>query len=343
MLRRPFILLAPLILLCTPTAVLALGPYIVTDLGTLGGTSSYGTAINDAGHAVGYSTLAGGQTRAFIWTPGGGMQNLGALGSGDSQALDINNNDNVVGVTSNQAFRWTSPGGMILLDSANNGKASGLNNSDAAIGERNLTSVDRTIKWDGSNTLSSPFPLSNSRGAALNDLGQLVVQSGSAGAYNNGVNSTLTPLPLIPTDLNNSRFITGSTGEIASVLDFDSNVFTSLGKLSPTDSFSNALGINAAGTIVGVSQGSGGFVADATYTSIISLTSLLDTGFAGWTILSADDVNSAGQIIGVGQFNGVTHAVILTPVPEPTSCLLVLSGALLVPLLRKNRQRSNRT
>lgn len=82
-----------------PSAVSAATTYTVTDLGTLGGASSYGTAIGEDGAATGYSTLAGGETRAFIWTVGGGMQSLGVIGTGDSRGLDIRG-DNIVGQTS---------------------------------------------------------------------------------------------------------------------------------------------------------------------------------------------------------------------------------------------------
>lgn len=317
-----------LVTLLTQSSAFGATIYSVTDLGTLGGTSSFGTAINDAGKAVGYSTLAGGETRAFLWTVGGGMQNLGVLGAGNSQAFDINNNDNIVGVTTNQAFRWTSPSGMVLLDGISSGSANDLNNSDAAIGQRNIIGGNRTLKWDAANATSNPFPSANSKGIAMNDLGQLVSSTSSAGFYNDGVSATFTTIGMIPTDINDSRFITGSTAGIASVLDFDNNVLSILGKLNPTDTFSTALGINSAGTIVGVSEGTGAFIADSTLT-LQNLTSLLDSSFSGWTILTATDINNAGQIIGVGEFNGISHAVILNQmVPEPAGLSGYVQGML---------------
>jgi probable HAF family extracellular repeat protein len=343
MLRR-FALLA-WIGIFAPAPVLAASLYSVTDLGTLGGTSSVGTAINDAGTAVGYSTLAGGQTRAFMWTVGNGMEDLGALGAGDSRAFDINNNDHIVGETTNQAFRWTSPSGMILIDSANNGKANGLNNSDAAIGERNFGPFDRTVKWDAANTVSNPFPAANVRGIAMNDLGEIVIQLTNGVSYNDGTVATLTAVPLTAaTDMNNSRDIVGSTGSFASYYDFDSTTLSVLGKLSPSDTFSRALGINSAGNIVGISQGSGAFIVDFDHQLMTSLTSLLDPAYAGWNILVADDINNLGQIVGVGEFNGVSHAVILNPVPEPTTATLFSAAiaTLLAVAARRQARRPTR-
>ena len=71
-----------------------------------GFNSSYGTAINDAGHAVGYVDNFGvGPTRGFFYN-GTTLTALGVLASGDeSFANGINNLDQIVGDSN------TSPGG----------------------------------------------------------------------------------------------------------------------------------------------------------------------------------------------------------------------------------------
>src|SRR5262249_27623474 len=63
----------------------------MTDLGTLGGTDSFGGGINDSGIVVGTSFRTGSNIgRAFRWTRSGGMHILPDFGFG-SYALDINN------------------------------------------------------------------------------------------------------------------------------------------------------------------------------------------------------------------------------------------------------------
>jgi probable HAF family extracellular repeat protein len=52
------------------------------DLGTLGGTTSFAFDMNDRGQVVGRSNPGPRRAQhiAFLWDPGTGMRDLGALG-----------------------------------------------------------------------------------------------------------------------------------------------------------------------------------------------------------------------------------------------------------------------
>ena len=55
--------------------------FVALDLGTLGGSFSYATAVSASGQVVGYSTTLGDvASHAFSWTEAGGMVDLGTLG-----------------------------------------------------------------------------------------------------------------------------------------------------------------------------------------------------------------------------------------------------------------------
>jgi probable HAF family extracellular repeat protein len=69
-------------------------PFVVINLGTLGGTYSEphdsGSALNASGQIVGASTTTSGEFHAFLWSPQDGMIDLGTLGGLYSYALAIN-------------------------------------------------------------------------------------------------------------------------------------------------------------------------------------------------------------------------------------------------------------
>lgn len=84
----------------------------LSSLGTLGGTFSSGSDINDLGHIVGYSQVDGSRTHAFL-AKASQMVDLGTLtGHDDSSASGINDAGQIVGSSSkvgdSRAFLWDS-------------------------------------------------------------------------------------------------------------------------------------------------------------------------------------------------------------------------------------------
>jgi probable HAF family extracellular repeat protein len=73
--------------------------------------------INASGAVVGYSADSASMRRAALWSPSGGITNLGTLPGGDfSQAFGISDAGEVVGTSTsssgNRAFIWTAATGM---------------------------------------------------------------------------------------------------------------------------------------------------------------------------------------------------------------------------------------
>ena len=117
-------------------------------------------------------------------------------------------------------------------------------------------------------------------------------------------------------------------------------------------SYSNGLGINDSGHVVGISETTGGsYHAFLTVSGggMYDLNSLIDPG-SGWELTHGFGINSSGQITGMGLHNGQGRAFLLTSdgsplppgtsstVPEPAS-LTICGGIGLVGLIVGWRRR----
>ena len=289
--------------------------YSVTAVGPAG-SDAYG--INNLGNVVG-STPNGSATDPFLWTPGGGLQDLGTLG-GNSVARAINDNNQIVGQSDATAFRWTSGSGIVQLDAAAS-DARAINSSNVVIGFQGsgLRRDDGTV--DGrQRDAGGVFRSKQQRGLRHQRRRR---HRGSIQLRHRGL-LFQTEAPqrflgqFLPDAINNSDLIVGSESGIATVAGLTnpgSPNYTTIGTLNPTDTSSEAFAINELNQAVGVSTGTGAFLWDST-NGIQNLSQMLAPGSSGWTILSGNGINNNGQIVGLGQFDGQQYAVLLTPDPR---------------------------
>jgi probable HAF family extracellular repeat protein len=277
-------------------------------LGTLGGAMASGRSINAAGQVAGYSDLDSGFIHAFLWD--GTMHDLGTLDGGFSLAYGINATGQVVGQDANngssRAFVYDAANGMIDLNSL----------------------IDPTSGW---HLVSA---------AAINDAGQItgygfVSSTGYWGAYifDEGMVLDLGTVA----GMESRGSVINAAGQVAGQLLTEQSHAIShaffydgaphdLGTLGGANS--EALGINDLGQVVGWSATSNGtshaFIYDHMH-GMIDLNSLIDPEL-GWSLSFASGINNAGQIVGGGNLNGQYFAVVLTPVPEPSTLALIACG-----------------
>jgi probable HAF family extracellular repeat protein len=319
--------------LLVPSSTLA-QQYTVTDLGTLGGTSYYGTealAINAAGHVVGWSPTPGGDPHPFLWTPDQGIQDLGTLpGASYCAATAINDTDHVVGhciVGESGAFVWTPDNGMTRLDFAQSQSpiATGINNREEIL-VHTFNQGAFVVRNGSTKSLGYNWAW------GINDAGQIVGEDVYAVMWDEAGRHDLGTMDGFG---RSHAYAISATGLIVGACDDDSNF--------PHAAVWNGFGIENLGTlgsdfgraqsvaraingdiIVGSSTAAngGGVVHAVLYDHngpgyFTDLNDLIPAD-SGWVLGAANGINANGQIVGNGAVNGERHAFLLTPIQSTT-------------------------
>jgi probable HAF family extracellular repeat protein len=295
---------------------------VLSDLGVAGGfLNSQGRDVNDLGQAVGFlSPVSAGfnADRAFVYS-GGIMTQLPTLtGTEPTHAYGINNAGRVVGVSGTKPFIYT-------------------------IGDAALTPL-------GMFQASLP-----ARAMSINEAGTVVgFQSlsgrpGAAVVWRNGVESFLPAVGFFndATFINDAGVIIGHTFDNfttfrAMIIDEAANSATDLGTLGGT--VSDPVDVNSSRQVVGWSRtGVGLETAPFLWDSgtMVDLNSLLPPA-SGWVLTRAISIDDAGEIIGIGTFNGTKSGFKLTPVPEPAAIAGVTAMTVAALLRRPGRRRYGR-
>jgi probable HAF family extracellular repeat protein len=283
----------------------------IVDLGSLiANGSSLGAAINASGQEVGRSQIAGGGSRAFRYTDGVGMVNLGVLpGFTDSTAGGINDQGTVVGfsgfgVSWARVFRYSDATGLVdlALPAGTTGVVTAAINNTGQIAltaSSSAGSVFAAFRYsDGSGYLNlGTLGGTSSRATAISQNGSVVGGSDTA------------------------------TGPGHAFLFTDAVGMIDLGTL-PTGTGSVAEGINSLGMIVGTADSASGPQRAFLYEPGVGMSDLNDLigPGTGWTLTVATSINDSGQIVGSSLHNGNQRAFLLTPVPEPSSLLLLTAA-----------------
>lgn len=258
---------------------------------------STATGINDSGQVIGYSSYSGYSFRASLWEEGSAVQDLGALQSGDfmsgSKAFGINSNGLVVGCSSsscgyNHAILWTS--GVEDINEANEPAdtcAYAINDEGTVVGRHS----DSAFIW---NRTTGILDISEAGFSAvdINNAGLVIGRpySGISGGQS-----------FIWQEGYGSSFLGTLSGDGAS-------------------SYSYANDINNTGQVVGTSNDQA-FIWDD-IDGIQSLPLL-----SGHLIGAANCINDDGLVAGYSFDElGRAHLVLWTPVPEPSSLLVLMIG-----------------
>jgi probable HAF family extracellular repeat protein len=335
-----------------PRAATPPGPYVLTDLGTLGGLSAQANDLNNLAQVVGYATNAASQARAFRWQAGS-MTALPALPGGTTAVANaINGVGDVAGyVTMLPVYRatlWDTTGPINLtpnLTSSDFSTANGINDAREVVGTINSS---RPFVWRN-HVLTILGHLGGGGGAAfdINNAGQIVGSSYTThvtalGLMQHAVlweGETITDLGLFPGDEESGASAINSLGQIVGTSGrtdpetYESTTQAFLyseGAMTPlpvpsTESYAGD--INDAGIVVGTMRAWGGpsrwhawIYADGVATN---LNSLIPAG-SGLHLAYGSAINNAGQIAGVAvDAQARYHAYLLTPAAPGTPVIQV--------------------
>ena len=261
-----------------------------------GATESKARSINDRGVVVGTS-YSGGAAQATLWDAGGATR-IGSLGGGDSYGTGVNNLGAVVGGSATsggqaraflyEAGEWTDIGAdwaggwSVAYDVSDSGQVAGYGQLPGGCFRGFTWNADEGMTVMG--TLGGP----NSYALAINSAGQAAGHAQLRG------------------------------GAMHAVL-WDGDVIGDLGTLGGGSSF--AYDLNDWGDIVGYSWLAAGGGAHAflfTGGVMLDLNSLLLPD-SGWVLQEAYAINNAGQIGGVGLYNGQRTGFRLDPLATALS------------------------
>jgi probable HAF family extracellular repeat protein len=339
--------------------------YIVTDLGTLGGTGSSGLAINSIGQVTGDSGTAGdAQSHAFVWTPTipngptGTMRDIGTLGGTQSQGVAINASGQVTGdslTAGDQALHaFLYDGTMHDLgavgDRSSNGI--GINNVGHVVGVASDGATYRAFLNDGARHYLVSDEDGPSSVAGINASGQVIINRRQPfGSFlwtpttPNGASGTAVSLGHLSGFETNANAINNLGQVTGEALPFSAHFHAffydgTMHDIGTLGGFATGWAINNSGQITGDSATADGRSVAFLYTSsggMVDLNTLIDP-LSGWSLNIGRGINDAGQITGYGYVGGdqLLHGFLLTPLPEPASIGIVM---LCVPLLTARRRR----
>jgi probable HAF family extracellular repeat protein len=306
----------------------------IIDLGTLGGNSSLGLAVNNRGQVVGvalnaieenpdlasfmtFGLPAATQARAFLWQ-NGSMQDIGTLGGNDAAAWGVNQHGQIVGLS----FTNTTPNATTGVPTVhpflwNNGTMQDLGSLGGTLsipGSLALFGGTRVVNESGDVAGTSMLPGDEvwhafvwSNGTMI-DLGTLGGSTSDSVAINNKGQVV-------------GRAVVSDTPFVRHAFLWEKSQMTDLGAVAPCTR-STATSINSANQIVGGL----GFCTDdpndltffsAFYTekgkSMVDLNTLI-TPSSDIHLTDAWNINNRGEILANGLLpDGSERAVLLVP------------------------------
>ena len=276
--------------------------WTLIDIGTLGGPGSHAAAISNSGIVVGCADVAGGGTRAFIYSDGT-MRDLGTGGGpadGNGCALAVNNEGVAAGrSTSGELVVWRS-GAVTRLGVQ--GDVGAIDDFGTVVGSFREGTLNRAFKWSAG-TLT-PLGESNvdSHAARINARGVIAGRSSNRAFLLEG--TTFRDLGTLGGTGSNARGLNDRGEAVGHAANENGQPLPFLfdGTMRALDggpSYSSAVAINNRGQVVGSAEGTFGYLVDGgEYTRLDTLAPVVARG---WRRLEPTGINDRGWIVGTAR------------------------------------------
>jgi probable HAF family extracellular repeat protein len=268
--------------------------YALVDLGTLGGSETVGTVMNDKGEVTGLAYLPGNASYHAFRSNGKVIEDLGTLGGTNSAGVSINHRGQVTGVADIAA----GPG-------------------HAFVSNREKAMIDL-----------GTFGGTGSYGSSINDAGQITGYANTTGdvATHAFLYSGGTILDLGTLGGNNSYGVAiNSTGQVAGTADLPNGLYhafvsnggsplVDLGTIDvePAVGVSGAIAINSAGQVAGNGSCCGGEGTEI-HPFLYQNGAIKDLGAFSGNDSIAQAMNNLGQVTGESELGFLTfHAFLYT-------------------------------
>ena len=289
--------------------------WALVDLGTLGGSGSFGSAVSDNGYVAGCSNTVNGDVHAFLWHDGAMVDLAAASGtaSGASCGLAVNDRGVVAGrVASGELVVWN---GAAVTSLGVTGDIGAINDSGLVVGSYADGSVKRAFAWqDGVlRDLGAPSATA-SLATAVNARGEIVGQAnGHAFLYRDGAFvdlGTLGGAASIAKGINDQGEVVGMASDPHGV----PTAFVYSGSMRALAGPGESAGVDISdrGLVVASGEGYYGYlVAGSDVTRLDKLPAVVAKG---WHHMEPTGINDRGWIVGTGFGpDGNPRAFLLVP------------------------------
>ena len=289
--------------------------WTLVDLGTLGGSGSYASAVSDNGYVAGCSNVANGDVHAFLYHDGTLVDLAQASGEvqGNSCALAVNDRGAVAGrIGSGELVVWN---GSSVAHLGVNGDIGAMNDAGLVVGSYKSGDLQRAFAWkDGVLHDLGAAAGASSLATAVNARGEIVGQAnGHAFLYRDGAFVDLGTLgggASIAKGINDRGEVVGMASDahgVPTAFLYDGSMQALAG---PGDS--NGVDISDLGLVVASAEGYYGYLVSGS--DVTRLDKLPAVMAKGWHHMEPTAINDRGWIAGTGfDADGNPRAFLLVP------------------------------